>query len=63
VRYTLGESRSVVGLALSLESLEGALSETSGITLTAETVQGRAAAESYTAAGERVIDFYPNLPE
>jgi hypothetical protein len=26
-------------------------------------VQGRAGAESYTAAGERVIDFYPNLPE
>ncbi|MGD2177617.1 MAG: hypothetical protein PVG71_07325 [Anaerolineae bacterium] len=63
VRYTFGESRTVVGLALSLESLEGALSETSGITLTGEAVQGRAAAESYTAVGERVIDFYPNLPE
>jgi hypothetical protein len=63
VRYTLGESRAVVGLAVSLEDLEGALSDTSGITLTVESVQGRAAAESYTAAGERVIDFYPDLPE
>jgi hypothetical protein len=63
VRYTFGESRTVVGLALSLESLEGALSETSGIALTAESVSGRAAAESYTADGERVIDFYPDLPE
>jgi hypothetical protein len=63
VRYTLGESRTVVGLALSLEGLEGALSETSGITLTPEAVQGRAAAESYTADGERVIDFYPDLAQ
>jgi hypothetical protein len=63
VRYTLGESRTVVGLAVALESLEGALSETSGITLTAGVQQGRAAAESYTAEGERVIDFYPDLPE
>jgi hypothetical protein len=62
VRYTFGESRTVVGLALSLEGLEGALSETSGITLTGDAVRGRAAAESYTAGGERVIDFYPNLP-
>jgi hypothetical protein len=63
VRYTFGESRTVVGLALSLEGLEAALSETAGITLTGEAVPGRAAAESYTADGERVIDFYPDLPE
>ncbi|MGD8996989.1 MAG: hypothetical protein PVH80_02690 [Anaerolineae bacterium] len=63
MRYTLSVSRTVVGFALSLENLEGALSETTGITLTTEAVQGRAGAESYTAAGERVIDFYPNLPE
>jgi hypothetical protein len=63
IRYTFVESRTVVGFALSMEGLGGALSETTGITLTTETVQGRAAAESYTAAGERVIDFYPNLPE
>jgi hypothetical protein len=63
VRYTFAESRTVVGLGLSLEGLEGALSETSGITLAAEAVHGRAAAESYTAEGERVIDFYPDLPE
>jgi hypothetical protein len=63
IRYTLVASRTVVGFALSMEGLTDALSETSGITLTAEAVAGRAGAESYTAAGERVIDFYPNLPE
>jgi hypothetical protein len=63
VRYTFGESRTVVGLALSLESVQEALSETTGITLTLEPVRGRAAAEGYTGTGERVIDFYPNRPD
>ena len=63
VRYTFGESRTVVGLGLSLEGLTTALSDTAGITVTTESVRGRAAAESYTSAGERVIDFYPELPE
>jgi hypothetical protein len=62
VRYTFGESRTVVGLALSLEDLEGALAQTSGVTPSPETMKGRAAAETY-ADGQRVIDFYPDLPE
>jgi hypothetical protein len=62
VRYTFGESRTVVGLALSLEDLEGALSQTSGVTPSPDAMKARAAAETY-ADGQRVIDFYPNLPE
>jgi len=62
VRYTFGESRTVVGLALSLEGLEGALAQTSGVTPSPETMKGRAGAETYVD-GQRVIDFYPNLPE
>jgi hypothetical protein len=62
VRYTFGESRTVVGLALSLEGLEEALSQTSGVAPSPEAMKGRAAAETYVD-GQRVIDFYPNLPE
>jgi len=62
VRYTFGESRTVVGLALSLEDLEGALAQTSGVTPSPEAMRGRAGAETYVD-GQRVIDFYPNLPE
>jgi hypothetical protein len=62
VRYTFGESRTVVGLALSLEGLEEALSQSSGVTPAPDAMKGRAAAETYVD-GQRVIDFYPNLPE
>ncbi|MEA3376926.1 MAG: hypothetical protein U9R72_12100 [Chloroflexota bacterium] len=62
VRYTFGESRTVVGLALSLEGLEETLSQTSGVAPSPEAMRGRAAAETYVD-GERVIDFYPGLPE
>lgn len=63
VRYTFGESRSVVGLALSLEGLEEAIAETGAAPLAADAARGRAAAETYLADGTRVIDFYPSLPE
>lgn len=62
-RYTFGESRNVVGLALSLEALEEAISQAGAASLAPEAATGRAAAESYLADGTRVIDFYPNLPE
>lgn len=62
VRYTFGESRTVVGLALSLEDLEGALAQTSGVTPSPEAMKARAGAETYVN-DQRVIDFYPNLPE
>lgn len=63
VRYTFGESRTVVGLAISLEALEEAMAEVDAAPLAPDAAQARAAAETYLADGTRVIDFYPNLPE
>ncbi len=63
VRYTFGESRTVVGLALSLEDLEEAIAQVEAGSLEPEEAKGRAAAETYLADGTRVIDFYPDLPE
>jgi hypothetical protein len=61
IRYTVGESRTLVAFAISLERLTQSVSQYSGTTLAPEAVKGRAAAESYV--GElRVIDFYPDLP-
>lgn len=63
VRYTFGESRTVVGLAVSLEALEGGLAQTEAGALDSEEARGRAAAETYLTDETRVIDFYPELPE
>jgi len=63
VRYTLGESRTALGLGLSLEALEEAIVQAGAAPLAPEAAKGRAAAETYLADGTRVIDFYPNLPE
>lgn len=62
-RYTVVESRKIVGLALSMEALGQAVSEASGTTIAPDAANARAAAETYTAEGNRVIDFYPELPE
>ncbi len=62
VRYKIGESRTTLGFALSLDALTQALADAGGAALANEVVRGRAAAETYV--GEtRVIDFYPNRPE
>jgi hypothetical protein len=61
-RYTLDESRTLVGLAFSLETLRQTVSQITGVTLAPEAVKGRAAVDSY-AGEERVIDFCPDLPE
>jgi len=62
VRFYLGESRTLIGLALSLETLTQNVAQTTGVTSIPEAVKGRAAAVSY--AGEQmVIDFYPDRPE
>ncbi len=63
VRYTLNDTRSAVGLAVSLEALTRAVAENSGVTLDPAAITGRAAALTALASGERVIDFYPDLPE
>lgn len=62
IRYTLNEARTLIGLALPLETLSQVGEETSGVTLVPGAVQGRAAA--WTRIGQqRVIDFYPDRPE
>jgi len=62
VRFYLGESRTLVGLALPLDTLTQTVAQTTGVTVVPEAVKGRAAALSY--AGEQaVIDFYPDRPE
>jgi len=63
VRYTFGDSREVVGLAVSLEALEESMTEVGAASMSRDAARGRAAAETYLADGTRVIDFYPNLPE
>jgi len=63
VRYTFGESRTIVGLALSREALEESIAAVGTASLSPDEARGRAAAETYLADGTRVIDFYPNLPE
>jgi hypothetical protein len=63
VRYTFGEERTVVGLALSQEALAESITAAGAAELSPEAARGRAAAETYLADGTRVIDFYPNLPE
>lgn len=62
VRFYIGESRTLIGLALPLETLTQNVAQTAGVTLVPEAVKGRAAVLSYV--GEQgVIDFYPNRPE
>jgi hypothetical protein len=60
-RYWMNESRTLIGLALSLETLTQNVAQTTGATLAPDAVKGRVAALS---AGEQtVIDFYPNRPD
>ena len=61
IRFYLGESRTVIGLALPSETLAQAAVETSGVTLAPGAVKGRAAALSIVG-GEMVVDFYPDRP-
>ncbi len=63
IRYTFADSRTVVGLAVSLEALEAALTGAGAAALVPEEIRARAAAETYMGDGTRVIDFYPDLPE
>ncbi|MFQ6101965.1 MAG: hypothetical protein ACE5OS_12140 [Anaerolineae bacterium] len=61
IRHYLSDSRTLVALALPLETLTQAVAQTSSVTLLPEAVKGRAAVDSY-AGEQRVIDFYPDLP-
>ncbi len=61
-RFTLNEARTLVGLALPLDTLVENVERVSGVTIVAGEVRGRAAAQSY-AGGRKVADFYPDLPD
>ena len=61
-RFIVTESRTVIGIALPLETLTQAVQGTAGVAFVPEQVRGRAAAQS-RAAGQKVIDFYPDRPE
>jgi hypothetical protein len=61
-RYYLGEPRTLVGLALPLETLTQVVAETSGVTVVSEAARGRAAALAETGE-QKMIDFYPDLPD
>ncbi len=62
VRYIISESRTVIGMALSLDGLTAEVAQTSNVTVVPGNIRARAAALSY-AGQESVIDFYPDRPE
>jgi hypothetical protein len=61
VRYYIDESGTLIGLAVSRETLIEAVAEASGTTVVPGSVLGRAAALAGQGA-ERIADFYPDLP-
>jgi len=61
-RFTLSEARTLIGLALALETLTQSVAETTNVTTVPEDVKGRAAVQS-RAGGQRVIDFCPDRPD
>jgi hypothetical protein len=61
VRFTFGDSRALVGLAIPLASFTDMVANTAGVTIVPENVKGRAAALHGTE-GSRTIDFYPDRP-
>jgi hypothetical protein len=61
-RYVVSESRTLVGLALPREALIETVAQTAGVILSPEEVKGRAAVVS-RAAGQRIVDFFPDRPE
>lgn len=62
VRYTLSESRTLIGLAVPLEELVRVVEQTAEVAVNSEAARGRAAVLSYVGE-QAVIDFYPDRPE
>jgi hypothetical protein len=62
VRFTVSQDRTLVGLAVPLETLTQTTAQITNVTAAPEAVKGRAAVVSQ-AAGQRVIDFYPDRPD
>ncbi|MCP4536995.1 MAG: hypothetical protein GY832_07590 [Chloroflexi bacterium] len=61
-RFTLNEARTLIWLALPLDTLVENVEQVSGVTIVEGEVRGRVAAQSY-AGGRKVADFYPGLPD
>lgn len=61
-RFTLSESRTLIGLAIPLGTLTETAAQVTGVTTVTEAVQGRAAALAQ-AGQQRAIDFYPDRPD
>ncbi|MDY6875048.1 MAG: hypothetical protein SWK90_02430 [Chloroflexota bacterium] len=61
-RFILDEARTLVGLAVPLEALTQTVAQITGVTIAPEAIKGRAAALS-KVEGQKVIDFYPDLPD
>ncbi len=60
-RFHINESRTLIGLALPLETLTQTVAQITGVTLAPDAVKGRVAA---LVTGEQtVIDFYPERPD
>jgi len=62
IHYIISESRTLVGIALPLETLTQSAAQVTGVTVAPEAARGRAAALA-TVDGQRIIDFYPDRPE
>jgi len=62
VRFTLDQSRTLVGLALPLETLTQTVAQISGVAVVSEAVRGRAAALA-RVEGQKVVDFFPDRPD
>jgi len=62
VRYVITESRTAVGLALSLSGLSQEVGRIANVTVQPEEIVARAAVLAY-AGEEPVIDFYPDRPQ
>ena len=63
MRHCLGEPNTFIGIVLSTNVLNQKVEEFAKITPVLDAIKGRAAAETYIDGTQRVIDFYPNLPE
>ncbi len=62
VRHIISDSRTAVGLALSLSGLSQEVARIANVTVQPESMIARAAALAY-AGEEPVIDFYPDRPQ
>lgn len=62
IHYVLSESRTLVGLALPLETLAQAAEQVAGVTIAPDAVRGRAAALA-VVEGQKIVDFYPERPD